>query len=106
MRKIGISGAYSKQFRGYACSSGHLLFYARFRCPVLLVFPKVLNAQWTQEQETHAYDARWPKIVANFATKRPLLFVLGMKLKTDTKIDTDRRPNEGTCRWQNEIEKR
>ena len=35
-------------------------------------------------------------LYANFATKRLLLFVLGMKLKTDTKIDTDRRPNEGT----------
>ena len=37
VQKMDISGAYSKQYRGYACSSGRLLLPARFRRPVLLV---------------------------------------------------------------------
>ena len=38
VQKMDISGAYSKQYRGYACSSGRLLFPARFRRPVSLVY--------------------------------------------------------------------
>ena len=37
VQKMDISGAYSKQYHGYACSSGRLLLPARFRRPVLLV---------------------------------------------------------------------
>ena len=35
---MDISGAYSEQFRGYACFPGRLFFPARFRRPVLLVY--------------------------------------------------------------------
>ena len=37
VQKMDISGPYSKQYRGYACSSGRLLVPAHLRRPVLLV---------------------------------------------------------------------